>query len=203
MPRSPPQPAQTHRTPRSTAVVLARARHRLRRRPHSTVNGFPASGDLRQSRVHVVGKRAMPAPDRVILDAAHDEQLAVREEAQLPGSQPRPFGNTARPGDKPGTERALGLVGPAPIAQRGIAAVHPDLTGRIRRALNSAGGVDNPHDRGSRDTVADQRGTAPDTRRPVREAGGQLRGIGADDLRRTARPAGRHVCRRFSVRTRA
>ncbi len=67
------------------------------------------SGDLLDRRLDVVGRVVAPVHDQQILDTADDEQLAVGEEAQISGSQPRPFGCAGRRTDKRCAEGAFGL----------------------------------------------------------------------------------------------
>ncbi len=127
------------------------------------------------------GAVVTPVDDQQVLDAADDEQLAVGDEAQVSGSQPRPFGCARRRSDKPSTERALGLLRFPPIAHRDVVAVHPDLTDRSRRTLDPGLGIDDPHHRRPRHAVADQRCTAAACA-PLRMAAGQFLGVEVDDL---------------------
>src|ERR1700722_659861 len=75
----------------------------------------PASGYLLDGGLDVIGVVIAPVHDQQVLDAAHDEQLAVGDEANVSGSEPRLFGCARRRSDKPGTERALSLLRFPPI----------------------------------------------------------------------------------------
>ena len=88
-----------------------------------------------------------PIDDQEILDAADDEQLAVGDEAEIAGSQPRTFGCACRRSDKRRAERLLGLFGFPPVAGSDVVAVHPDLTGRSLRTLGPGVGIDDAHHR--------------------------------------------------------
>src|SRR5271156_320407 len=65
--------------------------------------------------LEVVGRVVTPIHDQKILDTADDEQLAVGDEAQVSGSQPRAFGGAGRRSDKRCVERLLRLFGFLPI----------------------------------------------------------------------------------------
>src|ERR1700757_534219 len=75
----------------------------------------PAPRDLLDRRLDVVGRVITPIHDQKILDATHDEQLTVRQETQISGSQPRLFGRARRRVDKLRTKRFLGLLRFPPI----------------------------------------------------------------------------------------
>ncbi len=58
----------------------------------SSYRGDASGGDVLYRGLDVFGGVVTPIHDQEILDAADDEQLAVGQEAQVPGPQPGAFG---------------------------------------------------------------------------------------------------------------
>ena len=104
--------------------------------------------DLMDCRLDVVWRVVTPVHDQEILDAADDEQLAVGDEAEVSGPQPRPFGCVVGcRRDKFPPEGTFRFVRSVPITDGDVVALRPDLTDRPVGTLGASLRIDDPQDR--------------------------------------------------------
>ncbi len=105
------------------------------------------SGDRLDRLLDVIRRVVAPVDNQKILHTADEEQLTLREEAQVPGSQPGRFGCAGRRIDKRCAEGTFGLFGLLPIAAGDVVAVYPELTDPSVGLLGAGFGVDDTHGR--------------------------------------------------------